>query len=141
MRLITGFQNGMSTAPCCSSSCPSGCRGRLSITPIKSTRLDLGSSRLPLSCIVGYSLQVESNCVVPKNLAGLSTHAAPCSPLTLPKSPTDLIEIPSRRGGCCTHHQREMYGWTFVSNGHPSHPLAVTIDPTHLTPLPCILFR
>ena len=77
--------------------------------------------------------------MVPKNRAGLSTHAAPCSPLTLKKSPTDLVEIPSQRGGCCTHHQKEMYGWTFVSNGHPSHPFAVTIDPTCHAP-PCVLY-
>ncbi len=46
-----------------------------------SLRLDLGSYRLPqLHCWILPSNLVD--CVVPKNRAGLSTHAAPGSPLT-----------------------------------------------------------
>ena len=90
--------------------CACGRRGRLTITPIKScdwTSVLLSS----LSCIAGYSLQNQVDCVVPKNHAGLSTHAAPSSPLTfLEKSPTDFLEI-TLKGEVvgAPHHQGE--GW------------------------------
>ena len=87
MLLITGFQNGMSLALVARA--PVRLAAEVVCPSPQSSLFDWTSvllASLSLSCIVGYSLQVESNCVVPKNRAGLSTHAAPCSPLTLKKS-------------------------------------------------------
>ena len=92
-------------------------------SPQSSLRLDLGSFHLPLMhCRILPSSRV--NCVVPKNHAGLSTHAAPCSPLTfLEKSPTDLIEIIVKGEVVAPHHQKEWVDGRAYQAGIKSHPL------------------
>jgi hypothetical protein len=82
-----------------------------------------------LHCSILPSNRVD--CVVPKNHAGLSTHAAPGSPLTfLEKSPTDLIEITIKGEFVAPHHQKERIDGHLYQAGIYTHSsFAVTIYP------------
>ena len=80
---------------------------------------------------------VESSCVVPKNLAGLSTHTVPGSPLTfLLKSPTNLVEISIKGEVVAPHHTKGTGGWSLVSSGHP-----LTIPCRHNRPDVSLVFH
>ena len=130
MLLITGFQNGMRAAPWSLRSCALWLP-RSSVHHPNQV-FDWTSVLFAFPLVHCWILpSVESSCVVPKNLAGLSTHAAPGSPLTfLLKSPTDLVEI-SIKGEVVapTTPKGPADGRSYQAGIH-SRSLAVTIDPT-----------
>ena len=101
-------------------------------SPQSSLRLDLGSYRLPqLHCWILPSTLVD--CVVPKNRAGLSTHAAPGSPLTFIQKVAHRSPWRSSSKGRLSHPttKGKTGWWSRVSSGHRFPSLAITIDPTY----------
>ena len=107
MLLITGFQNGMRAAPWSLRSCALWLP-RSSVHHPNQV-FDWTSVLFAFPLVHCWILpSVESSCVVPKNLAGLSTHAVPGSPLTfLLKSPTNLVEISIKGEVVAPPHQRD----------------------------------
>ena len=92
----------MSPAPSCWSSCPSGCRGRLSITPIKSPTGPRFLSP-PSIALLDTPFKSSRLCGAEKPCRAKYPRS-PRLPFDFPnkKSPTDLLGDHHQRGGCHT---------------------------------------